>query len=86
MVDVDLKKNVLFFVLKKFVHSEISHILTSISTCNKYYFVMFFFQVLTIDVKKDGLINYVRDTAKKTNQADRLEILINVPGDNGNMQ
>ena len=44
------------------------------------------FQVLTIDVKKDGLVNYVRDTAKKTNQADRLEILINVPGNNGNLQ
>lgn len=43
-------------------------------------------QVLTIDVKKDGLVDYVRDTAKKTNQADRLEILINVPGDNGNLQ
>ena len=48
--------------------------------------VICFLKVITIDVKKDGLINYVRDTAKKTNQADRLEILINVPGDNGNMQ
>ncbi|KAK3084403.1 hypothetical protein FSP39_012963 [Pinctada imbricata] len=30
-------------------------------------------QVITCDIKKDGLISYVRDTAKKTNQANRLE-------------
>ncbi|XP_052245570.1 clathrin heavy chain-like isoform X2 [Dreissena polymorpha] len=40
-------------------------------------------QVLTVDIKKETLINYVRDTAKKGNQADRLEraiITINEPG------
>jgi len=39
-------------------------------------------QVLAIDIKKDTIINYVRDTAKKENQADRLEkaiITINEP-------
>ncbi|WAR02762.1 CLH1-like protein [Mya arenaria] len=40
-------------------------------------------QVLAVDIKKDTLIDYVRDTAKKGNQADRLEraiITINEPG------
>ena len=30
-------------------------------------------QVVTIKIKKEGLVSYVRDTAKKTNQANRLE-------------
>lgn len=33
-------------------------------------------QVMTVDIKKEGLISYVRDTAKKMNQANRLEKLI----------
>ncbi|KAL3856390.1 hypothetical protein ACJMK2_011157 [Sinanodonta woodiana] len=36
-------------------------------------------QVITVDIKKDGLIDYVRDTAKKSNQADRLERTIAIP-------
>ena len=55
-------------------------------TMHNYLACIYLLQVLTIDVKKDGLVNYVRDTAKKSNQADRLEILINVPGNNGNLQ
>lgn len=45
-------------------------------------------QVLTVDIKKEDLINYVRDTAKKGNQADRLEktiITINEPGDSSQL-
>ena len=44
----------------------------------------FALQVLAVDIKKDCLINYVRDTAKKVNQADRLEraiITINEPSE-----
>ncbi|KAL4223945.1 hypothetical protein ACF0H5_017404 [Mactra antiquata] len=40
-------------------------------------------QVLAVDIKKETLINYVRDTAKKQNQANRLEraiVMINEPG------
>lgn len=39
-------------------------------------------QVLAVDIKKEGLINYVRETSKKGNQADRLEraiVTINEP-------
>lgn len=46
-------------------------------------------QVLAVDIKKETLINYVRDTAKKGNQADRLEkaiITINEPGSSTKFQ
>lgn len=39
-------------------------------------------QIVTVDIKKDGFIKYVRDTAKKTNQANRLEKAISVQLDN----
>ncbi|KAL5017651.1 hypothetical protein ScPMuIL_007240 [Solemya velum] len=34
-------------------------------------------QVITVDLKKEMLISYVRDKAKKRNQANRLERAIN---------
>jgi hypothetical protein len=34
-------------------------------------------QVLTVDLKKDGFISYLRETTKKSESANRLEKAIN---------